>query len=249
MRRWSFLVDFAVRKNDKKNSVRWKVRSSSSACSEQRGATLAKDNCFVDRNNLVTDVAVKSEEAARGARLFHLRFGFVPVSRFPVLRRNLVSLFAKEVHLNERSGAVRSASFGNNFPPSRSRVPSFGAKIAPPARTRRGNNNWIVIARGDGSIVDREKLLFVPAPGSAERIRKEERATARTCSSPLEFTSASSATSSKRKRCRLAEPTPILLLENYRTVSFRSSESSSRAARFPMFDDGDEYRCVASRAR
>lgn len=64
-------VDTAGRKeSDKKNSVKWNSFRGRGVFTtleaEADGITLAKDNCSVEWNNLVTDVPVKNEEAARG---------------------------------------------------------------------------------------------------------------------------------------------------------------------------------------
>lgn len=69
------------------------------------GITLAKDNCSVEWNNLVTDVPVKNEEAARGP--LPIILSSFPSSSSTVFfdGEDLISLFIKDVHLNERASS------------------------------------------------------------------------------------------------------------------------------------------------
>lgn len=75
---------------------------------EADGITLAKDNCSVEWNNLVTDVPVKNEEAARGPLPIILSSFPSPASSSSTMffdGEDLISPFIKDVHLNERASS------------------------------------------------------------------------------------------------------------------------------------------------
>lgn len=80
-----------------------------------RRITLAKDNCSVEWNNLVTDVAVKNEEAARTASDYSISFSSSPTS---VLRwKDRISPLIKDIPIlmSERHAACLLSFFPEQF--------------------------------------------------------------------------------------------------------------------------------------